>query len=155
MNMTTFSPKIYPQTKRSAGTLSVSAGFAQLRSLADLSRVKAYILDYEALVLILLAVFLIAGTFFYVDFQPFLPGASGPNQNSASSKLAEAPIQQPLNDELSRPIATEASSNTGLTPSSTTSIPSNPLDQPTGLISPGKRDHQLVHRRAIHHRHRR
>jgi hypothetical protein len=42
------------------------AGFTRLRRLDDGSRVKAYIKGHEALVLILLGIFLIAGTVFYV-----------------------------------------------------------------------------------------
>ncbi len=42
------------------------AGFTRLRRLDDGSRVKAYIKGHEALMLILLAIFLIAGTVFYV-----------------------------------------------------------------------------------------
>ena len=45
------------------------AGFNRLRHLGDGTRVKAYIKDHEAWVLILLAIFLIAGTMFYVAFQ--------------------------------------------------------------------------------------
>jgi len=155
MNTTTFPPKIYPQTEKATKNLSVSAGITQLRNLADGSRVKAYILDHEALALILLAVFLIAGTVFYVDFQPRLQAGSGPAQNSASLKLAAAPIQQRTSDELSSPLVQEAAAGMGSTASNPASTTSIPTDQPTGLVSSGKRENQLIHRKAIHHHHRR
>jgi hypothetical protein len=69
MNFNTFPQKTYSQTKKSA-KLSVSEGLAQLRRLADGTGLKAYIEDHEEWMLILLVILLIAGTVFYVDFQP-------------------------------------------------------------------------------------
>ena len=51
--------------------------FTRLRLLAQGSRVKAYIKGHEAWVLILLAIFLIAGTVFYVAFESRLDAGSG------------------------------------------------------------------------------
>jgi hypothetical protein len=156
MNTTTFSPKIYPQTEKATKTLSVSAGFAQLRSLADASRVKAYILDHEALALVLLILFLIAGTVFYVDFQPRLYARTEQTQNSAVVKSAEAQIQQRIDDKLPPPIAMEAASGMGSTAPNPPPAASDPADQPAGLISTVEGDDQLVHRKGIrHHHHRR
>jgi hypothetical protein len=45
------------------------AGFTRLRHLADGNPLKAYIKEHEAWVLVLLAIFLIAGAAFYVTFQ--------------------------------------------------------------------------------------
>jgi hypothetical protein len=152
--MNTFPLNISPQTEKSAKTLSVSAGFTQLRRLADGSRVKAYILDHEASALVLLAVSLIAGTVFYVDLQPRLHAESGPAPNSASLKLAATPIPQQPSDVSSTPPVQEAAYGMGSIASDPTSTTSP--DQPAGLVSPGKQDNQLIHRKAIHHhRHRR
>jgi hypothetical protein len=151
--MNTFPLNISPQTEKSAKTLSVSAGFTQLRRLADGGRVKAYILDHEASALVLLAVSLIAGTVFYVDLQPRLHAESGPAPNSASLKLAAAPTPQRPSDVSSTSQVQDAASGMG-------SIAPNPIsgasiDQPAGLVSSGKRDNQLIHRKAIHHHHHR
>ena len=143
MNTTTFPPKAYPQADKSATNLSVSAGITRLRRLGDGSRLKAYIKDHEAWALIVLAILLIAGTVLYVDFQPRLDAGSGTPQNGAVLKLAEAPVQQ-RPSELSSPLIQE-------TPSAMSSSISNPPSQPARLISSGKRDHQLIKRKAIHH----
>ena len=45
------------------------AGFTRLRRLSDGSRLKAYVKAHEAWVLVLLAIFLIAGAAFYVAVQ--------------------------------------------------------------------------------------
>jgi hypothetical protein len=151
--MNTFPLNLSPQTEKSAKTLSLSAGFTQLRRLADGSRVKAYILDHEASALVLLAVSLIAGTVFYVDLRPRLHAESEPPQNGASLKLAAAPIPQRLSDVSSAPLVQEAASNMDSITSNPTS--STSPDQPAGLVSSGKRDNQLIHRKAIHHHHHR
>jgi len=143
MNTTTFPPKAYPQADKSATNLSVSAGITRLRRLGD-GRLKAYIKDHEAWALIVLAILLIAGTVLYVDFQPRLDAGSGTPQNGAVLKLAEAPVQQRPSDELFSPLIQE-------TPSAMSSSISNPPSQPARLISSGKRDHQLIKRKAIHH----
>jgi hypothetical protein len=152
MNTTTFPPKIYPQTQKATKTLSVSTGIAQLRSLADPSQVKAYILDHEAVALVLLALFLIAGTVFYVDFQPLLYEGTQQPQNSALLASAEAQIQQRLDYKLSPPIV-EAASDMGSIAPSQAPAALDPADQPAGLISPAKSDNPLVHRKGIHHHH--
>jgi hypothetical protein len=87
MTMTTFSPKISAQTKKSTknywkGLLTAKMTFPTRTSPQTeksarnywkaglyIANVKAYIRDHEAWVLILLAIFLIAGTVFYVAFQ--------------------------------------------------------------------------------------
>jgi hypothetical protein len=147
MNWTTFPQKTQNQTKKSAKNLSVSARFAQLRRLADGNPLKAYIEDHEATALILLTILMIAGTVLYGHFQPPPDAGSGQPQSSASSKLAEAPIQERPSDELSAPPVQENPPDVG------PGI-SNPPSQPSGLISSGKRDNQLVKRKA-HHHHRR
>lgn len=155
MNTTTFPPKIYPQTERATKTLSVSVGFAQLRSLADGSRVKAYIVDHEAPALVLLALCLIAGTVFYVDFRPRLDAASEPAQNTPSLKLAAAPIQQRATDEFSLPIAAETASDMGSTTPNPPSTSSIAADQSNGLVSNGEPIHHPIHRKGVRHHHRR
>lgn len=60
------------------------AGFTRLKHLGDRSRVKAYIKSHEAWALILLAIFLIVGTVFYVAFESRVDAGSG------SAKIANS-----------------------------------------------------------------
>jgi hypothetical protein len=115
MNTTTFSPKIRAQTKRSVknywkGMYAAKITFPwkihpQTEKSAknywkaglDLANVKAYIKDHEAWMLILLIIFMIAGTVFYVGYQSRLDAGSGtpktahiensPGTNSAAAQL--------------------------------------------------------------------
>jgi hypothetical protein len=127
MTISTFSPKIYPQTEKSAKNywkaglyvanfvcalllirygkffsdaitvpssilvigVFLFAGFAQLRRLADESRLKAYIEDHEGWALILLALFLIVGTVSYVAFQARL------DARTVEHPKMEASVQTP------------------------------------------------------------
>lgn len=155
MNSTTFSPKIYPETKGPTKTLSMSAGFAQLRSLADGSRVKAYIIDHEALALVLLGLFLIAGTVFYVDFQPRIHAAVAQPQGSALLKSPETQGRQTLKPELSAPVAMETALNPAPTVSNPLLADSNLPDQTAEVASQSQADSPVVHRKARHHHHRR
>jgi hypothetical protein len=52
-------------------------GFTRLRRIGDGTRIKAYIKGHEAWALILLAIFLIAGTVFYVAFESRLDARTG------------------------------------------------------------------------------
>jgi hypothetical protein len=71
MNTTTFSPKIYPRTKKPTKAKNDwNAGLY-------IANVKAYIKDHEAWTLILLIIFMIVGTVFYVGYQSRLDAGSG------------------------------------------------------------------------------
>lgn len=148
MNATTSSPKAQYQTKTSAKTLSVSAGFAQLKRLADESPLKTYIEDHEAWALVLLTLLMIVGTVLYGDFQPPPGSPSVQAQASPALKLAETPVQQQASIELPSPPVQE-------TPLDLGSSISDPPSQASALVSPGKRNSQLIKRKSIHHHHRR
>ena len=95
MNTTTFSPKVSAQTKRSIknywrGLSTTKITFPrkispQIEKSAknywkaglDISNAKAYIKDHEALMLMLLIIFMIVGTVFYVGYQSRLDAGSG------------------------------------------------------------------------------
>ena len=66
---TTFSPKIYPQTEKSAKNY--------WKARLDIANVKAYVKDHEAWVLILLIIFMVAGAVLYVGYQSRLDAGSG------------------------------------------------------------------------------
>jgi hypothetical protein len=61
------------------------AGFARLRQLTDGTNIKAYIKDHEALALILLTIFMVAGAVFYVAYQSRLDGRTVENPKTAHS----------------------------------------------------------------------
>jgi hypothetical protein len=139
MNTTTFPQKVYPQAEKSDTRLSVSAGIKQLRS---------YIKDHESLVLIVLAVLLIGGTFLHADLQPRLAAVSGPLPNIAAPKSMEASIPEPSTAALPSAFPPEGISETP-------AIIATPLTQSSGLVSAGKRNHQLIKRKGVRHHHRR
>jgi len=148
MSWTTFPQKAQHPTEKSAKNLSVSAGITHLKHLADANSLKAYIEDHEAWALILFTILLIAGTILYGHFRPPPDAGSGQAQSSSLLELAATSNQQLPSAELSSPLAQEP-------PLDLDSSISNPASQPSGLISSGKRNRQLIKRKAIHHHHRR
>ena len=71
MNTTTFSPKIYSRTEKPAkANDDRNAGLY-------IANVKAYIKDHEAWTLVLLIIFMIVGTVFYVGYRSRLDAGSG------------------------------------------------------------------------------
>ena len=61
------------------------AGFTRLRQLSDGTHIKAYIKDHEALALILLTIFMVAGAVFYVAYQSRLDARTVENPKTAHS----------------------------------------------------------------------
>ena len=63
----------------------VHAAFTRLSRLSDGTRLKAYIKDHEAWALILLTIFMVAGSAFYVAYQSRLDSRTVENPKSAHS----------------------------------------------------------------------
>jgi hypothetical protein len=124
------------------------AGVTRIRRLSDGSRLKAYIKDHEAWALILLAIFLIAGTMSYVAYRSRLDARTGPAKNSALSESAGGRASEQLGDEL--PTAAMMPES----PSNLDSTTSNPSGQTHELAPANKRDNRQIHRKAIRHHHR-
>lgn len=95
MNTTTFSPKVSAQTNRSVKNYWKGLSTAKItfprkisshteesakrdwKTGLDIANAKAYIKDHEALMLMLLIIFMIVGTVFYVGYQSRLDAGSG------------------------------------------------------------------------------